>query len=91
MYLSHYARFCLLRRVPKQGFDYRNSRRGVAQTLALNQLTGNFDAIQVSLCFQASAASCGSATTSPASKDFDFSSFIIGEGVLTARFILTVR
>lgn len=88
--------FDLFRLMPDHTFRYRHGGWGKTQRLALDQDTGDFNAIQLSLGNQAdgcSASTAGSAAASSRTSiiDFDFSSFIIGEGVVTAFFILMVR
>ena len=71
-------------------FADRN-RRGITQGFALDQgpeIVMQFSSKPVPICNLGSSL-FGSSFT--ASIDLDFSSFIIGEGVVTAAFILTVR
>ena len=86
--------FSLLRLVSNNAFDNRHSRRSKTKRLSLDQGPGQLNAIQLSLDNQLAAASLAFAAGSScaaANIDFDLSSFIIGEGVVTARFILMVR
>lgn len=87
------TRLDLVRLMPDQYFRYRHGGRGITKCLALDQDAGEFYAIQLSLNNQSAATSATSAAGSSWAPiiDFDLSSFIIGEGVVTARFILTVR
>ncbi len=102
LHLPHHSGLGLLRGMLEQPFAYRNPRRRVAQRLALDQPAGELDAVQsfsraITRCAAgssaatATAAGATSAATSPPNKERDFSSFIIGEGVVRACFILTVR
>ena len=97
------ARFDLFRLVPDHAFRYWHGGRGETQHLALDQDSGEFNAVQLSLNTQAagstsasdSASDSASASSTASSRtsiiDLDFSSFIIGEGSVTAFFILMVR
>jgi len=95
------ACFDLLRLVPDHAFRYRHGSRGKTQYLALDQDSGQFNAVQLSLNNQAagststsasaSASTSGAASSRASIIDLDFSSFIIGEGSVTAFFILIVR
>ena len=93
------TRFDLFRLVPDHAFRYRHGSRGKTQYLALDQDSGEFNAVQLSLNNQAagstSASDSASASSTASSRtpiiDLDFSSFIIGEGSVTAFFILMVR
>ena len=78
----------------------RNPGRGVAQRLAFENLAGDDEPVgrpfSVLSCFLdrlQAAASTGAAAgaDSVPIRDFDFSSFIIGDGVVTACFIFMVR
>jgi len=91
--------FDLLRLVPDHAFRYRHGSRGITQFLALDQDSSEFNAVQLSLNNQAAGSTSASASVSTSSTassrtsiiDLDFSSFIIGEGPVTAFFILMVR
>ena len=89
------ARFDLFRLMPDHTLRYRHLGRSEPQSAALDQNSGQFNAVQLSLNSQ--AAGCSAATTSTAASsrtsiiDLDFSSFIIGDGSVTARFILMIR
>ena len=87
------ARFDLLGLMPDQAFRDRYAGRRKAQGLALDQDPTELDAVQQSLENQAAGCAAGSAGAGSrtSSIDFDFSSFIIGEGVVTARLVLIVR
>ncbi|MBS1229156.1 MAG: hypothetical protein H6R17_2433 [Proteobacteria bacterium] len=90
------TRFNLLRLVPDHTFRYRHLGRGETQRAALDQDSSQFNAIQLSLDSQAAGCSAAASTATTASSrtsiiDLDFSSFIIGDGSVTARFILMVR
>ena len=79
--------------MPDQAFADRHTSRCKTQRLALDQGSGELDAVQQRLVNQAAgcpavAAGAGSRTSS---SDLDFSSFIIGDGVLTARLVRIVR
>ena len=88
-------RFNLFRLVCYHAFRYRHGGRRETQRLALDQDSGEFDAVQLSLNYQAAGADSVSTSTAATSRtsiiDFDFSSFIIGDGPVTAFFILMVR
>ena len=73
--------------MPDQAFHYRHTGRCKTLRLALDQDTNKLDAVQQSLDNQAA----GSAAARASSSDLDFSSFIIGDGPLTARLVLIVR
>ncbi len=87
------AGFELFRLVPDQAFADRHAGRRETQRLALDQGSGQLDAIQRSLDNQ--AAGCPAASPAAGSRtssiDFDFSSFIIGDGEVTARLVRIVR
>ena len=79
-------------RVPDREAHDRDAARGVAQHVTGGELAGEREpvaAVQARGSQAGTSAafglSCGCRT------DFDFSSFIIGEGVMTAPFILTTR
>ena len=88
-------RFNLFRLVRYRAFHYRHGGRRVTQRLARDQDSGEFNAVQLSLNYQAAGAASASVSTGASSRtsiiDFDFSSFIIGDGVVIAFFILMVR
>ena len=88
--------FDLFRLMSNDAFRNRHAGRGVTQRLALDQCSREFDAVQLSLGNQFAGAGWTSASAAGCSSwasiiERDFSSFIIGEGVVTARFILMVR
>ena len=90
------TRFDLLRLMPDHTFRYRHAGRGETQRFALDQDSGQFNAVQLSLDSQAAGCSAAASTSTATSSrtsiiDLDFSSFIIGEGSVIARFILMVR
>ena len=98
-------RFHLFRPMHDHTFHDRHAGRGETQRFALYQGSGQFDRIfrsmQQSLDNQASAtASAGAGVATGAVTgasaltsiiDLDFSSFIIGDGVVMARLVLMVR
>src|SRR5262245_8104948 len=88
------SRLVLLRLVLDLEVHYRDSRRGVAQRAQLDDLSADPNLVQAARA-SAGRASAGFASpglNSPRSiSDFDFSSRIIGEGVVTAFVILTIR
>ncbi len=98
-------RFHLFRPMPDHTFHDRHAGRGETQRFALNQGSGQFDrifrSIQQSLDNQAAGCSAGLAAASAGADtaasalasiiDLDFSSFIIGDGVVMARLVLMVR
>ena len=79
--------------MPDQAFRDRYAGRRKAQGLALDQDPTELDAVKQSLENQAAGCAAGSAGAGSrtSSKDLDFSSFIIGEGVLTARLVRIVK
>ena len=92
------ARFKLLGLMPDQAFHYRHTGRCKTLRLALDQDTNKLDAVQQSLDNQAAGSAAAWSTAASAgegsrasSSDLDFSSFIIGDGPLTARLVLIVR
>lgn len=88
------TRFELFGLVPDQTFHYRHTSRRKTQRLALDQDSSELDAVQQSLSNQAAgspAASSAGSGSRACSSDLDFSSFIIGDGPLTARLVLIVR
>ena len=86
------ARLNLLRLMGNHAFSHRYGCRCIAQGTAFNQRSNQFDPVQLSLNNQfAAAAPVSAGASAAASIDFDLSSFIIGEGVVTAFFILMVR
>ena len=90
------TRFDLLRLVPDHTFRHRHAGRGETQRFALDQDSGQFNAVQLSLNNQAAGCSAAASTTTTASSrasiiDLDFSSFIIGDGSVIARLVLMVR
>lgn len=90
------TRFDLLRLMPDHTFRYRHPGRGETQRTALDQDSSQFNAIQLSLDNQAAGCSAAATASTAASSrtsiiDLDFSSFIIGDGSVIARFILMVR
>ncbi len=96
--LSRVAGFDLFRVVGDQAFDDRYPGRSEAQRFAFDQRTGQLDAIfgaiQPTLAIQAAASPAGAsagAGSRASSIDFDFSSFIIGDGVVTARLVRMIR
>lgn len=78
--------------------DWYANRR-VAQCFTLDQQTGNFNTVQslypaknpYKYALGSSNRFNRSSSHITTHQDLDFSSFIIGEGVVTAAFILTVR
>mgnify|MGYP001417973632 CR=1 FL=1 len=92
--VSWATRFNLLRLMPDQTFRYRHTGWRKTQRFALDQGSSEFNAVQQSLVNNqaaGSAAASAGAGSRTSSKDFDLSSFIIGDGVLTARLVLIVR
>ena len=87
--------FKLLRLVPDQAFDDRHRGWSETQRLALDQRSSEFNAVQLRLNNQAAGAASATASAGAAGRtsiiDLDFSSFIIGDGSVTAFFILMVR
>ncbi len=86
----------LLRLVFKHTFGHWHASRGKSQRLALDQGSAEFDPVQSSLDNQAAVSasvlpSAAASSEAAAIIDLDFSSFIIGDGVVTAFFILMVR
>ena len=68
----------------------RHAGRGIANCVALDQDAGQAQLIPYQVR-QAASAGAAAGAASPPISDLDFSSFIIGDGVVTARFILTTR
>ena len=86
------TRFNLLRLMGNHALGNWYGGRRVAQGTTFNQCSNQFNPVQLSLNNQLATAALVSAGASEAgSIDFDLSSFIIGEGVVTAFFILMVR
>ena len=90
------ARFDLFRLMPDHTLRYRHLGRSETQCAALDQDSGQFNAVQLSLNIQAAGCSAAASTTTTASSrasiiDLDFSSFIIGDGSVIARLVLMVR
>ena len=86
------ACFNLLRLMSNHAFGNRYGCRCIAQGTTFHQRSNQFNPVQLSLNNQLAAAALVSAGASEAASiDFDFSSFIIGDGVVTAFFILIVR
>ena len=89
------ARFDLFRLMTDHALGDRHSGRGETQRTALDQDTGQFKLVQLSLNNQAAGCSAAATSTAASSRtsiiDLDFSSFIIGDGSVTARFILMIR
>jgi len=81
----------LLRLVTDQALRDRYAGRGEAQRLALDQDSAELDPVQQRLGVQAAGCSPVAAGSRTSSSDLDFSSFIIGDGALTARLVLIVR
>ena len=91
LHLPPAARLFLLRLVPDLEFDRGDAGGGVAQRAELDQVAFNLDLVQAAGAGAGAAASAGRPSPRPSISDFDFSSFIIGEGVVTALVILTMR
>jgi len=95
--LPRAAGFDLLRAVRDQAFDHRHAGRGVTQGFPLDQRAGQLEAIQCGDSANPDTQAAGAAGDSlgaasrVSSIDFDFSSFIIGEGVVTARLVRMIR
>ena len=89
------TRFDLFRLMPDHTLRYRHLGRSEPQSAALDQNSGQFNAVQLSLNSQAAGCSAAATSTAASSRtsiiDLDFSSFIIGDGSVTARFILMIR
>lgn len=82
--LDHVALMAQLR------FADRHAGRGVANCVALDQDAGQAQLIPCQVR-QAASAGAAAGAASPPISDLDFSSFIIGDGVVTACFIFIVR
>ena len=87
------ARLDLAGRVPDREAHDRDAAGGVAQHVTGGELAGEREPVAA---VQARRQACASAAALGVSgagwrTDFDFSSFIIGEGAVTAPFILTTR
>ena len=86
------ACFNLFRLMSNHAFGNRYGCRCITQSATFHQRSNQFNPVQLSLNNQLAAAALASAGASEAVNiDFDLSSFIIGEGVVTAFFILMVR
>ena len=77
--------------MPELEFDGGDARGGVAQRAELDQVPFDLYLVQAAGAGVGAGVSAGRPSPPRSIIDFDFSSFIIGEGVVTALVILTIR